>query len=96
MTQALRHTVRVQVGGVIEIRAPELIPGTLAEVIVLVDPSAGDQATAGMRVMTAGDLLESGLVGMWGDRTDIGDSVQFARRLREQAERRGKDVVDPA
>lgn len=94
MTQALRQTVKVQAGGLIEIRAPELIPGTLAEVIVLVEAS-GDQASAG-RVMTAGDLLESGLVGMWADRTDIEDSVEFARRLRRQAERRSKDVGDPA
>ncbi len=34
------------------------------------------------RQMTAKDLLESGLVGMWADRDDIGDSVEFARQLR--------------
>lgn len=40
------------------------------------------------RQMTAKDLLESGLVGMWADRDDIGDSVEFARQLREKAQRR--------
>lgn len=39
--------------------------------------------------MTLGDLLNSGLVGMWADRTDITDSVEFARKLREQESSRG-------
>ena len=37
--------------------------------------------------MTAKDLLESGLAGIWKDR-DIKDSVAYARQLREQAQRR--------
>ena len=37
MTNALRQTVIVQPGGVIEIRSPELPVGAAAEVIVLVD-----------------------------------------------------------
>ncbi|HBI45736.1 MAG TPA: hypothetical protein DDY78_23220 [Planctomycetales bacterium] len=43
----------------------------------------GEQA-----VYTAADLLQSGLVGLWADRDDIGDSREFARRLRRQAENR--------
>lgn len=43
--------------------------------------------------MTARDLLESGLVGMWADRDDIEDSLAFARRLRREAERR-RDYSD--
>lgn len=42
-----------------------------------------------LRQMTARDLLQSGLVGLWADRTDIGDSAVFARQLRERAEQRG-------
>jgi len=38
--------------------------------------------------LTARRLLESGLVGLWKDRTDIDDSAAFARRLREQAQNR--------
>jgi hypothetical protein len=34
-------------------------------------------------------LRESGLIGMWKNRTDIKDSVKFARRLRRDAEKRG-------
>jgi hypothetical protein len=38
--------------------------------------------------MTASDLLNSGLVGIWAHRTDIVDSRAFACRLREQAQTR--------
>ncbi len=38
--------------------------------------------------VTLGQLLESGLVGLWKDRTDIDDSIEFARRLRQRASRR--------
>ncbi|MCI0476264.1 MAG: hypothetical protein L0Y55_08455 [Anaerolineales bacterium] len=41
------------------------------------------------RGMTARELAASEIVGMWADRTDIGDSAAFARKLREQAQRRG-------
>ncbi|MGD8795060.1 MAG: hypothetical protein PVF47_21100 [Anaerolineae bacterium] len=43
--------------------------------------------------MTGRDLLESGLVGLWADRTDIGDSSAFARELRQEAEHR-QDLTD--
>jgi len=49
-------------------------------------PPAGKQ-----RTMSASELLHSGLVGMWADRTDIGDSREFTHRLREQAQNRRRD-----
>lgn len=50
---------------------------------------SGDETVTGeKRAMTAADLLNSDLVGLWADRADIGDSREFARRLREQAQRR--------
>jgi hypothetical protein len=36
-------------------------------------------------------LIAAGVVGMWEDRTDIGDSVDYARQLRRQAEQREWD-----
>ncbi|MEW6448931.1 MAG: hypothetical protein AB1426_12775 [Bacillota bacterium] len=39
-------------------------------------------------VLTAQKLLRSGLPGIWADRKDIGDSSVYARRLREQAQKR--------
>jgi hypothetical protein len=41
------------------------------------------------RGMTARQLAASEIVGLWQDRTDIGDSVEFARQLREKAQTRG-------
>lgn len=59
------------------------------EVPVMVEaapPSLGNR-----RNLSACDLLHSGLVGMWAERSDIGDSREFARRLREQAQTRRQD-----
>lgn len=44
-----------------------------------------------LKTFTGKQLLESGVVGMWADRTDIGDSVGFARKLRREAERRAHE-----
>jgi hypothetical protein len=46
------------------------------------------KARARTRELTARDLLESKIIGLWADRDDIEDSVEYARRLRRQAERR--------
>jgi hypothetical protein len=39
--------------------------------------------------LTARSLLDSGLLGLWKDRTDIEDSAEYARQLREQSQQRG-------
>jgi hypothetical protein len=36
--------------------------------------------------MTGKELLNSGIVGMWAKRNDIGDSLAYARNLRAQAQ----------
>lgn len=38
--------------------------------------------------MTGKDLLNSGIVGIWANRKDISDSVEYARKLRAQAQTR--------
>lgn len=38
--------------------------------------------------MTGKDLLNSGMVGIWAKRKDIGDSLEYARKLRSQAQTR--------
>ncbi|MGI4788166.1 MAG: hypothetical protein ACRYFS_04880 [Janthinobacterium lividum] len=35
--------------------------------------------------------MKHGLIGIWADREDIGDSVEYAHKLRQQAEKRGDD-----
>ena len=47
MTTALRKKVRVKPGRLIEISTPELAPGTLAEVIVLVEGPEAERAREG-------------------------------------------------
>ena len=39
--------------------------------------------------LTVGRLRQSGLIGLWQDRDDIGDSSVYARLLRKQAQQRG-------
>lgn len=45
-------------------------------------------------------LQEEGILGMWADREDLGDSSEFARKLRRQAETRlaafGKREREPS
>jgi hypothetical protein len=38
--------------------------------------------------VTAAEVARSGLIGTWADRDDLGDSREFARRLRREAETR--------
>jgi len=37
-------------------------------------------------------LRKSGFIGMWKNRVDIGDSSKFARKLREQAQKRERNL----
>ena len=75
----------------------QLKPG---ESVTVVPPSAETREKANKsksksstqrKRMTAADLLNSGIVGMWSDREDIDDSVAFANQLRQQAEHRQRD-----
>ncbi len=68
------------------ISLPEDVPPGPAEVVVIVAPE-----TARERGMTAGDLLRSPLFGLWRERTDIGESIEYARELRAKAERRSRE-----
>jgi hypothetical protein len=60
--------------------------GQVIELIVLGDePSQEDVSPAHL---TAADLLKSPLPGLWKDRSDITNSSDYARQLREQAQHR--------
>jgi len=80
MITALRQKVTIKSGGLVSLRSSRLKPGTTAEVIVLVEPT---EKAASEKPMTVADLLQSGLVGMWADRKDLGDSLEFAHELRK-------------
>ena len=51
-------------------------------------PADSQTTVADGNMLTASALASSDLVGLWADRTDIGDSVTFARQLRQQAQTR--------
>jgi hypothetical protein len=59
--------------------------GQAVEIIVLLQPAP----LLPRARLTVGRLRRSGLIGLWQDRDDIGDSSVYARRLREQAQQRG-------
>jgi hypothetical protein len=76
----IRHIVEHD--GEIRVTGLPVVEGQEVEVAVMLTPPGSGVPLA------ANDLLESGLVGMWRDRTDLGTSEDYARRLREQAQRR--------
>ena len=67
----------------LHISVPEDVPLGPAELVVVIVPEAMPE-----KLGTAGDLQRSPLFGIWKDRTDIGDSVEYARKLRARAEQR--------
>lgn len=76
---------KVSSDGSLHLDLPVGIEEAGKEVQITVEPAP---STGNRRTMSASDLLHSGLVGMWADRTDLSDSREFARRLREQAQMR--------
>ena len=76
----------------------DLEPGRWLEVLdfigYLKNRATLERAQARPRELTARDLLQSELVGLWADRDDIGDSLAFARQLRQQAEHRRRTTDD--
>jgi hypothetical protein len=76
---------RVRSDGSLHLDLPAGSADADTDVQVTVEPLPG----SAKRTLLASELLQSGLVGIWAGRGDIGDSGAFARRLREQAETRG-------
>lgn len=65
----------------IQIQLPTEFPVGNVEVTVKVSPK--------MELRSSGkDILSSEIFGMWADRDDLGDSVEYARKLRDQAWKR--------
>jgi hypothetical protein len=67
----------------VHISVPEDVPPGPADVVVVIVPE-----TVPAKGMTAGDLLRSPLFGIWKERSDLGDSIEYARELRAKAEQR--------
>ena len=82
MSAVRKHAVVEQDGELI-IRDLPYKKGDRVQVIVL-----GEEHSAEHKGMTAAELIQSPLIGLWADRTDIVDSSKFARALREKSQRR--------
>ncbi|MBI5305542.1 MAG: hypothetical protein HY868_25660 [Chloroflexi bacterium] len=82
--EAIRLHQVIEKDGEILVTGLPFRKGQHVEMIVLPDAPAPSERPP----LTVRALLESGLIGMWKDRDDIGDSAEFARKLREQAQRR--------
>ena len=81
--EAVRLNTVVKKDGEITMRGLPFKKGDRVEMILL-----SESASANPRALTARRLRQSGLVGLWKNRVDIVDSAEFARQLREQAQRR--------
>ncbi|MCD4738808.1 MAG: hypothetical protein K8R89_06070 [Anaerolineae bacterium] len=66
--------------------------GQTVEIILLPQPTT---STTPRTRLTVQRLRESGLIGLWKDRSDIQDSAAYARQLRKQAEKRMDVSYDP-
>lgn len=89
--EAIRVQQIVQKNGELLIKDLPVVAGQQVEVLLLLDPTGSKPKRPRL---TAKALLNSGLVGLWADRTDITDSAAYARQLREQAQRR-PDIHGP-
>lgn len=85
MTDTLHISTTITQDGEIHIADLPVRRGQTVELSVRVVQDQDADAT----MLTAQQLLVSGLIGLWSDREDIGDSVEYARQLRTQAQQRG-------
>ncbi len=82
--EAIRLQRSVEKDGEIFLTGLPYKKGQYIEMILLSDASAMPSRPR----LTARQLLQSELIGLWEDRSDIEDSSAYARQLREQAQNR--------
>jgi hypothetical protein len=63
----------------LRITLPADVPTGSAAIMIMISPTGASTSA------TFGDLLNSAFFGMWRDRTDIVDSLEFARKLRSES-----------
>lgn len=82
--QVIRLQQTIQKSGEIHLTNLPVEKGQDVELLVLFVPKS--KRREGKKRLTAKRLLNSGLIGLWKERTDITDSVVYARQLREKAQ----------
>ena len=83
MQQAIRLQQTIQKDGELHLTNLPFVTGQEVELVLLFVPRPKPK-----KRLTARQLLNSGLIGLWKDRPDITDSAVYARQLRTQAQRR--------
>ena len=83
--RAIRIKKIIQKNGELHLTNLYVSKGQEVELLLLLE---SHKDTAIKERLTARQLLNSSLIGLWKDRTDIGDSTQYARQLRDQGQRR--------
>jgi hypothetical protein len=81
--EAIKINKIIEKDGEISLKDLPVKKGQHFEMVILLGTSGKPKK----RFMTAKDLLDSGLAGLWKDR-NIKDSVAYARQLREEAQTR--------
>ena len=64
------------------------LPYKKGEIINVVLLNESNKETNNKKYLTANDLLNSNLIGLWKNRKDITNSKNFARKLRNKSQRR--------
>lgn len=82
--EAIRMRQIIQKRGELTIRNLPIEQGQHVEILVLFTPSELSKRPR----LTARQLLESEIIGLWSEHQVDIDSVAYARQLREQAQRR--------
>jgi hypothetical protein len=85
--QALRLQQIVEKDSEIYLSDLPVFQGQVVEVIVLISPLPEPKKT-----FTVRQLLDSGLMGVWENRTDIKDSLTYAQQLRDQSQAKRYDL----
>ena len=88
-TEAIRIEQEMTQDGEVVLRNLPYKKGQRLEVIVV------PWAKSSPSPLTVGRFRQSGLIGLWKDRSDIKDSSVYARQLREQAQQRESNDVTP-
>jgi hypothetical protein len=85
--QAIRLQQTVKRDGEIYLSDLPVFQGQQVDVVVSFSPLPEIKKT-----FTARQLLDSGLIGVWENRTDIKDSLTYARQLRDQSQAKRYDL----
>ena len=85
--QAIRLQQTIEKDSEIHLSDLPVFQGQEVEVIVLISPLPEPKKT-----FTVRQLLDSGLIGVWENRTDIKDSLTYARQLRDQSQAKRYDL----